>query len=858
MNRGSVRPTELGGVTALDVSQLDHAIATLRELIPLAASLATGDANEAATRFHIIDRVIFDVCGWPRDNPDSATVEFRADSSDGSAGWADYRLCCAPHPALAVVEAKRVGTSFSIPHSPNAMRLRYRRFESLNGAGDVEALEQARSYAQSIGAAVIVATNGPQWLLSRTFIEGLPRSKYPIITFSSIQDMITDISLFLDILSPEAMSVSRHISTFDRALNGEVTFSNALTKRWASDRGMGENEFSPGIRFVMQELFDRIDLPGRVDMLERCYVYQQRSKTYNQRLETALKDHFPPFIRGSSVDPVDDEREDAPRFRESIVAKARSAGEVILVVGNVGVGKTTFLNRFFDIVLPGKLKNKLIVARVDFNEMVESAGLLFDASQLGEKVAQRIVEDLSQRASERGRPDIDPTATANLRGIYAQDISRRINAYEAAHGRKPSTDEGGKIMLEEIERGQADAAKTLRGFANFVKGSLGVPLCIALDNVDHTGEAHERFVYNFAVELSGVQNCVCVVAMRQDTYYRYRKSGFLSTRNDPVFLIHPPSLQQVVARRIQYGNDVLFANRERLASFTRRAAPFTPAQIVRFLEVVNEMLLDEAGEVRQLVEVLSRRSIREAFRIIGGFATSGHMDVSRLITDYNDDATRHHFRRVLRALMLENNQFYHPQRSRIPNLYASAHHLREPHFLRVRLLQRAVFARDVDRVLRFRGSWITDELMAVGYETSVVATHFAQLVTWGMFDPTLAPPAAGEAPDDEYEISALGLYFFERLACNFTYLQYISEDVVFYSKPHFDAYMSARSDQSLLGVKKAATVVKAVVDYLEWEENQDAEARPALKRTTWYTPFGVRLREVVPGELKYAARDSTR
>lgn len=71
----------------------------------LISSLATdSDMNEAQTRFHIIDKILFDCLNWDRQ---TSEVE---KSEDGL--FSDYEL---GKPRVAILEAKREGRTFEIP-----------------------------------------------------------------------------------------------------------------------------------------------------------------------------------------------------------------------------------------------------------------------------------------------------------------------------------------------------------------------------------------------------------------------------------------------------------------------------------------------------------------------------------------------------------------------------------------------------------------------------------------------------------------------------------------------------------------------------------------------------------------------
>ena len=71
--------------------------------------VASGDLNwnEADTRFRIIDRIILECLGWPRDS-------MRLERSHGRQ-YTDYEL---GNPRTVIWEAKRIGDQFQLPADP--------------------------------------------------------------------------------------------------------------------------------------------------------------------------------------------------------------------------------------------------------------------------------------------------------------------------------------------------------------------------------------------------------------------------------------------------------------------------------------------------------------------------------------------------------------------------------------------------------------------------------------------------------------------------------------------------------------------------------------------------------------------
>ena len=45
-------------------------------------------------------------------------------------------------------------------------------------------------------------------------------------------------------------------------------------------------------------------------------------------------------------------------------------GEFVLIIGNKGAGKTTFIDRFFRLVLSAQLRQRCLLARIDVAELL--------------------------------------------------------------------------------------------------------------------------------------------------------------------------------------------------------------------------------------------------------------------------------------------------------------------------------------------------------------------------------------------------------------------------------------------------------------------------------------------------------
>jgi len=130
--------------------QVDQGHRVLSDLIAAFGKIQLDDANEAETRFKVIDGVLEKVLGWQKDD---ISVE-PACTEGGHTDYADYIIKTAT--TSFVVEAKRAGAAFTLPNNYKSGKLG--GFLSSGAIG--EAISQVRAYCVTKSAQFAVVTNG--------------------------------------------------------------------------------------------------------------------------------------------------------------------------------------------------------------------------------------------------------------------------------------------------------------------------------------------------------------------------------------------------------------------------------------------------------------------------------------------------------------------------------------------------------------------------------------------------------------------------------------------------------------------------------------------------------------------------
>jgi hypothetical protein len=308
-------------------------VANPAEIIAQFESLQLQDANEADTRLKVINDVLYDVLGWTHSD---VHVEVRV-SEDGATTWADYVLKTGM--TALIIEAKKTGVAFSEVPDARRSRLRGRFVSGETG----EAIIQARDYARKLSIPFACATNGSKWIVfPASQIDQVAFAESSAIIFPSLRSALeTDFAEFHDLLSREAVingSLENELlgrienQIEDRRLNRFYTTSFSKISR---------HSLFPLIADAVTTAFSEDIVSADEDILEKCYVPTPDRIRFDKRIGMHIS-------RRESVTNRAAVRPMKAGFEASVGAlitdAARKARVVaILVLGSVGVGKTTFL-----------------------------------------------------------------------------------------------------------------------------------------------------------------------------------------------------------------------------------------------------------------------------------------------------------------------------------------------------------------------------------------------------------------------------------------------------------------------------------------------------------------------------------
>jgi hypothetical protein len=731
----------------------------------LAADMAasTDRRNEAETRLHLIDRLLFDCLGWSREQ---AAVE---DYENGE--YADYVLD--KRARRLVVEAKREGVWFELPEGL-ARVTKLHALHQLGGAVS-RALSQVEEYAQRRGTQYAAICNGHQLIAfigSRA--DGVSPRDGKALVFASPHELVEGFPVLWETLTEDGCATQRLTKTLRGAVAAPPPKLAEHLRDYADTAPLTEQG---ALLSTLQVLFlpeyernnEREDEflrecycpPGafsQLALLNRSVLRTRRSTAVGEALQIGL-----------------DEARTKEKLNPSLVEEvaSTSAGrEPLVLLGKMGVGKTMFLRRLL---------------RIDAKELAEKAVVLY--VDLGRNA---VLEDLkshvaiSLREQLNDRYDIDIDSNEFMRGTYHKEVRRFAGGVNTAL----KTLAPGEFMKREIdmlvELSRHPETHFGRSLEHLVK-LRGDQIIIVLDNIDQRGREDQE--ETFLVSQTMAQNwpCTVFVTLRPETFNASRIRGTLSGYQPRAFVIDPPRVERMVVQRLQYGKKY-YTREGRLPQWMGWTAQSDDLRV--YLDILSKSLSRSEGLESALVN-LSGGNARRALELMRDFLQSPHAEADTIVAR-NSERGRDYLvpsHVFLRSVLLCDGLYYSPKRSRIPNLFDISTTDTREHFVLpcvLGLLRRASERTGSEGYVTIEEVFAT--FQDVGFE--------ADQIDFALLRAREGELAEQVPPDGEIRtlrLTTVGAYAGQHLAAEFEYLDAIAVDTPIADPAIRVQFKSARS-----------------------------------------------------------------
>lgn len=526
-----------------------------------------------------------------------------------------------------------------------------------------EAYREARLYANEINslyrhnvnpASKIICTNGRRIIAS----------------FSDSDDSRYDLSL--DELDPVNPNFFKFIDEFN-AGKLRIVAEQLQTELYSSryyqplrklggqsvrNEEVGTNSFGNTIALEYQHLFNPTAPQERAYIVENAYILSKSRQRYIDPIDRVVRAAIPPSESDSKA--IYSAKPKALLETLKKVGSGELEHKVLLLIGGVGSGKSTFVDFLLYKALPKELIAKTAWVRIDMNDAPLDTGIIYGW------ICEQIITEFRRNNSDTDFDDLE-----NLMKIYSNEISQ----FNKGRGKLHEGREYNLELSRELERLQVDKKLTAKAYLRHLcaeRGKLGV---IVLDNCDKRIRDEQLLMFQAAQWIQHEFRCLIFLPLRDVTYDNHRNEPPLDTAlKDLVFRIEPPRFQDVLVARIKLAlAEMQKKSQEKTLTYqlpNTMKVSFPAEKLAYFLTSILKSLFEYDRYLRRIIVGLAGGDIRKATEIFLDFCKSGHITEDEILKICHAEGKYPiPFNIVSRVLTRMNRRFYNSDSSYVKNIF---------------------------------------------------------------------------------------------------------------------------------------------------------------------------------------------
>jgi len=615
---------------------IDQAHRTFEELCENVSENAASVQNEAEARFHLIDRVLQDVLGWDNfdTNPEVAT----------GTGYIDYLLKANDQNQF-VIEAKRADGALLDTSQPD-----YRNY-SLSGPAlrsAKEGIEQAQRYCLHAGVGFAAVTNGYTWIAFQAVrTDGQSPNRGKALVFPNLQSISRHFAEFFDVFSKVGITEKR-ISSLLLEAEGLNVAGRQPEHKPIPDNDvylLKKTDLGSDLQALFDEFFSSMSGDDDPEMLSHCFVETKESAKAQSEIAK---------ITASLVSNIKSLSSEAGEllYKELEHAITAARGEMVLIIGNKGAGKSTFMDRFFRQVLPRNLRKECLVLRINLGDFPGQTDGLQD------QITDALIEEIRNVMFHKDAPTFD-----ELLGIFFREYQQwSTGEFKPLYESDKDTfhRKFGEYMFQFRQNQPYDYLIHL--LIHAVRARKLMP-CIVFDNADHFSKEFQDAVFQFAQSIRSKVLSVTLVPITDRTFWQLSKSGPMQSYSSKTFYLPVPPTGKILEKRVEYIK--LQLNNEdghaRQQYFLSRGIRLTFDNISGFVESIENMFI-RTEYISRRISWLANFDIRRMLEIARRIVASSNIQIDDLVKTYIRE--RRVFvkqDKILRGLLLGDYNYFYPE-----------------------------------------------------------------------------------------------------------------------------------------------------------------------------------------------------
>lgn len=423
---------------------------------------------------------------------------------------------------------------------------------------------------------------------------------------------------------------------------------------------VGQNSFGATLTAVISPFFNPTTSDERASVARNAYIPSSRRERYVDPIDRVIRAARPP----SEVHATELQNSGKPN---EIIDKLRTPKslehKVLLLIGSVGSGKSTFIDHLLEVALPRDLVDSTVWCRINMNAAPVTPGEIY--SWLRTEIIA---------GSKASTPDLDFDDLEIIKKVLGIELLKFRKGVGKLYERQADVYE---IKLgEHIQALQNDQQVLANAHVRFACAERGKLFVVVLDNCDKKTRDEQLLMFEAAQWLQKEFRCLVILPLRDETYDNHRDQPPLDTAlKDLVFRIEPPLFQQVLVKRVQFAlRQLSSAGSEKLHFLLPNgfSVEYPRSDQAFYLTSILKSLFEHDRFARRMIVGLSGRNMRRALEIFLEFCNSGHIGEDQIFkmrqSEGNYALPLH---QVATVLLRMNRRFYDSDHSYIKNVFAA-------------------------------------------------------------------------------------------------------------------------------------------------------------------------------------------
>lgn len=703
------------------------------------------DRNESTTRLQLIDKLLLDCLGWEREYIESERYN-HGEYTDYELGTPQKRI---------IIEAKREGITFELPIGFSKTICALKTIYDIN-QNIKNAVDQVMRYCNDRGIPIATITNGHQYII---FIcnrqDGIPPMDGSCLVFSSLRNIQENFRLFWNSLSFNGIKENLVLKT----LKGDtiIPAPDKLSTRIVNYPGFKNRNPIAAELQILGGLF--LEDIGKIPVSEQEFVestycmsgaLSQYTMVSKEILGTRYTSYFEKESRGS-IKPVTTKHGISEDLKNDLFAAGISRRPIILI-GDVGVGKSMFIKHLLFVGAKQELINTIVIY-LDFGTK----------PTFTTELDKYIIKDISDQLLEKYIIDIYEKSF--VYGVYNYEIERFSKGIHSQYKKSDPIKYKDK-EIEYIENISNDPENHLKACLKHIVKGRNKQIVIFFDNVDQRTYEFQEKVFLISQSLADAWPVVAFITLRPDTFAKSKSVGTLAAYQPRIFTIDPPRVDKVIKKRLDYALNKL-KNLGNLSHLSGNVSVDSNT-LEKYFEMLNQTF-EKSDEIMRLVDNYSNGNLRKVIEYIGIFVGSAHVDSRKILKIINETGeytlSLHEF---LRALIYKDNEYYNPEDSVFINIYEISNDNEKEHFIILFLL---AIVEKIGKQNLNEGFVETKEIYKIlqetGYKEKEIDISLSRCIKNSLL---AAPNYEEDIIPNRLRVLPAGAYTLLRLGCMFTYI----------------------------------------------------------------------------------------